>query len=198
MNGSDQIWGDPHLGFLWVAGKQLTSPAAAWGCMSTAFRCLPMVMEAMTRGSGVRQSRRCGQIGRFRPAEEERYCRRWRRRQSSSMPSIRGIPRAMEALGRCAKMRGGLGYQKEVAGSPVAAGIKKNCGGYAKLRRAISPHPGIDFLRKWRGKREESGRKWGASSRAVGVPRGVGERSGNAPDMRVPLVRGREGKTGSG
>jgi hypothetical protein len=62
-------------------------------------------------------------------------------------------------------MRGGLGYQEEVAGSPIAAGIKKDCGGYAKLRRAISPHPGIGFLRKQRGKREESGGKRRASTR---------------------------------
>jgi hypothetical protein len=71
----------------------------------------------------------------------------------------------MEALGRCAKMRGGLGYQEEAAGSPIAARIKKDCGGYAKLRRAISPHPGISFLRKWRGKRKESRRKRRASTR---------------------------------
>jgi hypothetical protein len=71
------------------------------------------------------------------PAEEERYCQRWRRRRSSSMPSVRGIPRGMEALGRSAKMRGGLGYQNEVAGSPVAAGIEKNCNGFTEFRRAI-------------------------------------------------------------
>jgi hypothetical protein len=73
----------------------------------------------------------------------------------------------MEALGRCTKMRGGLGYQEEAAGSLVAAGIKKDCGGYVKLRRAISPHPGIGFLQKQRGKREESGGKRKASTRRL-------------------------------
>jgi hypothetical protein len=73
----------------------------------------------------------------LRTIEEERYCRRWRRRRSSSMPSVRGIPRGMEALGRSEKVRGGLGYQKEVAGSPVAAEIKKNYGGFTKFRRTI-------------------------------------------------------------
>jgi hypothetical protein len=39
----------------------------------------------------------------------------------------------MEALGRSAKVRGGIGYQKEVAGSPVAVGIKKNCDGFYEI-----------------------------------------------------------------
>jgi hypothetical protein len=78
-----------------------------------------------------------GRRQRLRPAEEERYCRRWRRRRSSLMSSVWGIPRGMEALGRSTKMRGGLGYQNEVAGSPVAAGIKKNCSGFTEFRRAI-------------------------------------------------------------
>jgi hypothetical protein len=87
------------------------------------------------------------------PAEEERYCRRWRRRRSSLMPSVRGIPRGMEALGRSAKVRGGLGYQKEVAGSPVAAEIKKNCGGFMEFRWAIPSAWGD--LSEW--KRGETG-----------------------------------------
>jgi hypothetical protein len=57
-----------------------------------------------------------------------------------------GIPRAMEALGRCAQMRGGLEYQKEAAGSPVVAEIQERLGRFAELRRAISPHSGDNFL----------------------------------------------------
>jgi hypothetical protein len=55
--------------------------------------------------------------------------------------------------------------RKGVAGWSGYIGIKKDCGGYAELQRAISPHPGISFLRKRRGKREESGGKKRASSR---------------------------------
>jgi hypothetical protein len=46
------------------------------------------------------------------------------------MPSVRGIPRGMEALGRSAEVRGGLGYQKEVAGPPGHVGIDDGRHGY--------------------------------------------------------------------
>jgi hypothetical protein len=70
---------------------------------------------------------------RLLPAEEERHCRRWRQRRPSLMPLVWGIPKGMEALGGSAEVRGGLGYQKEVAGSPGHIGIDDGCHGHLQI-----------------------------------------------------------------
>jgi hypothetical protein len=62
---------------------------------------------------------------------------------TTKLSSIRCTVKIPGGLRGCTRSREGLGYQEEAAESPVAAEIKKNCGGYAELRRAIEQPRGV-------------------------------------------------------
>jgi hypothetical protein len=93
------------------------------------------------------------------------------RLQTTELSSIHCTVKIPGGLRGCARSREGLGYREEAAESPVAAGIKKNCGGYAELRRAIERPGGVVAKGKGEG-RERSGRAFigaGESLKRQGV-----------------------------
>jgi hypothetical protein len=92
----------------------------------------------------------------------------------TELSSIRCTVKIPGGLRGCAWSREGLGYREEAAESPVAAGIKKNCGGYAELRRAIERPGGVVA----KGKGKELERRWRAIYRR-GLPSKRQENKGN-------------------
>jgi hypothetical protein len=107
--------------------------------------------------------------------------------QTTKLSSIRCTVKIPGGLRGCARSREGLGYQEEAAESPVAAGIKKNCGGYVELRRAIERPGGV--VAKGKGEGQERG-NWGTYSRALDDINARGVSGGNG--RRFPFPGGRE------